>query len=40
MLTSAKIKDIKRLKGLFSETTYVCVLTHQIASFKHTHNEL
>ena len=35
MLTRCKIKRALVLKGIFSETTYVCVLTYQISSFQH-----
>ena len=27
------------LKGIFSETTYLCLLTYQISSFKHNSNQ-
>ena len=29
----SKIKEVLVLKGIFSETTYVCILTYQISSF-------
>ena len=29
----SKIKGVLVFKGIFSETTYVCVLTYQISSF-------
>ena len=32
----SKIKGVLVLKGVFSETTHVCVLTHQISSFNFT----
>ena len=32
VLRSAKLRVLV-LKGIFSETTYVCVLTYQISSF-------
>ena len=35
----SKIKRILVLKGIFSETTYRCVLTCQISSFQHNSNE-
>ena len=35
MLTSAKIKNVLVLKGIFSETTYVRTRIYQISSFKH-----
>ena len=36
----SKIKVVLALKGIFSETTYVCVLTKQIWSFEHNSNEI
>ena len=35
----SKIKEVLLLKGIFSETIYVCVLTYQISSFYHNSNE-
>ena len=29
----SKIKEVLVLKGIFSETTYMCILTYQISSF-------
>ena len=31
----SKIKEVLVLKGIFSETAYVCILTYQISSFQH-----
>ena len=36
----SKIKRALVMKGTFSETTYVCVLTYQISSFQHISNKL
>ena len=36
----SKIKVVLALKGIFSETTYVYVLTKQIWSFEHNSNEI
>ena len=35
----SKVKAAQVLKGIFSETTYRCVLTCQIRSFQHNSNE-
>ena len=35
----SKIKRVLVLKGIFSETAYVRILTHQISSFWHNSNE-
>ena len=35
----SKVNRALVLKGIFSETTYVCVLTYQISSFQHNSNE-
>ena len=35
----SRIKRILALKGIFSETTYVCVLTYQISGFYHNSNK-
>ena len=34
-----KIKELFVLKGLCPETTFVCVLSYQILSFKNNSNE-
>ena len=39
MLINSKIKVVLVLQGIFSETTYVFVLTHQISSFQQNPNE-
>ena len=36
----SKNKRVLVLKGIFSETTYVFVLTYQISSFWHSPNEI
>ena len=35
----SKIKRALVLEGIFSETTYVCLVTNQISSFSHNSNE-
>ena len=35
----SKIDGVLVLKGIFSETANVCVLTYQISSFQHNFND-